>query len=80
VRAHADEARGGYRRINARVTGAIPIPDQGPSRTALCDLSFIAHQDPRHVTRQDLDAAVARALGLTERVQERLRRSVSDPS
>jgi len=80
VRAHADEARGGYRRINARVTGAIPVPDAGSSRTALCDLSLLAHQSPRHVTRQDLDAAVARALSLTERVQERLRRSVSDSS
>lgn len=78
VHAHADEARGGYRRVNARVVGAIPLPQHGPQRASLCDLSLLAHNDSRHVTRQDIDAAVARALGLTQSVQERLRRYLAD--
>jgi hypothetical protein len=58
----ADEARGGYRRYNARITGAIPIPHAGPARDRLVELSRTAHYT--HVSQSDLDGTVADALGL----------------
>jgi hypothetical protein len=62
VRVTADEARGGYRRYNARITGAVPIPHHGPARDHLIELSRTAHHS--HVSQSDLDGAVADALGL----------------
>lgn len=69
----ADEARGGYRRINARVAGAIPVPPPGPATTALCALSAAAH-DGNRPPQDDLDDAVAEALGLSASARDALRR------
>jgi hypothetical protein len=71
VRVAADEARGGYRRCNARVIGRIPFPP--PSRIqALADLSHQAHHH-LDVRIDQIDAAVATALELTEHTQTTLR-------
>jgi hypothetical protein len=68
----ADEARGGYRRINARVAGQIPVPKPGPQRSALRELSAQAHKGD-HVSNTDLDEAVADALGLSAKARRFLR-------
>ncbi len=68
----ADEARGGYRRINARVAGQMPIPEPGHQRSALCELSAQAHRG-NHVSSTDLDEAVAHALRLSAKAQRFLR-------
>jgi hypothetical protein len=65
----ADEARGGYRRINARVASQIPIPLAGAQRTALAELSLWAHTHP-NVAHEDLDDAVAEALDLSVRTRK----------
>jgi len=59
----ADEARGGYRRINARVTGRLPVPAHA-ARASLAELAAAAHGN-RHVDQDQLDQAVAEALGLS---------------
>jgi type I restriction-modification system DNA methylase subunit len=66
-----DEARGGYRRINARVAGQIPLPASARARAALADMSLEAHQ--RSVCQDDLDEAVADALCLSSRIRRALR-------
>jgi hypothetical protein len=71
--ATADEARGGYRRINARVSGTFPVPARGPATSALCALSAAAH-DGHYPHQDDLDDAVADALGLPADTRDRLRR------
>ena len=76
--ASADEARGGYRRINARVARQIPVPDPGPRRAALAQLSKRVHENERH-NNEDLDEAVAHALGLSDRARGILR-SLADTS
>lgn len=68
----ADEARGGYRRINARVAGAMPVPPAGPATTELRGLSFAAH-DGTLPAQDELDDAVAEALRLTAATREALR-------
>jgi hypothetical protein len=60
--ATADEARGGYRRINARVTGRLPVPPDD-ARASLATVAAAAHQD-HHVDQDQLDDAVAEAFGL----------------
>ena len=74
--AAADEARGGYRRINARVAGTFPVPGAGPATAALCALSAAAHlgQLP---TQDDLDEAVADALQLSAPTRAALRQLVA---
>ncbi|MDH3455623.1 MAG: N-6 DNA methylase [Gemmatimonadota bacterium] len=72
VYATADEARGGYRRINARVAATIPIPTTGAGQRALSALSDRAHRG-EHVSQSDLDDAVADALDLSASVRDRLR-------
>lgn len=62
VRSIADEARGGYRRVNARVVRAIPIPDDVEQLRLLADLSFRAHKS--HVDQDEIDATAAKALRL----------------
>jgi hypothetical protein len=63
VASTADEARGGYRRINARVVAAVPVPPAGERRAALAHLCSVKHnQIP--VNDEDLDEAVAEALAL----------------
>jgi len=73
----ADEARGGYRRINARVASAIPIPADGRCRTALAELSASAHRGEQ-VDDTELDEAVADALALSVRARRTLRRLLAD--
>jgi type I restriction-modification system DNA methylase subunit len=68
----ADEARGGYRRINARVAATIPIPTTAASQQALSALSDRAHHGD-HVSQGDLDDAVADALDLSASVRDQLR-------
>src|SRR3990172_1694108 len=73
--ATADEARGGYRRINARVAGQMPVP-AGPTRSALAAFGAAAHRN-RHADQDQLDDAVADALGLPTVEREILRRFVT---
>lgn len=73
----ADEARGGYRRFNATVVGAIPLPRTERACDALADLARNAHHG-HHVSTAQLDAAVAEALDLPGSVQTDLRRVVDD--
>jgi hypothetical protein len=77
VHAVADEARGGYRRFNARALGRAPVPVPGAGRRRLAALSRSAHTthdiDPR-----DIDAAVADALGLSGDVRATLRALADD--
>jgi hypothetical protein len=78
VRATADEARGGYRRYNARITGPLPIPEPGPARDRAAELSRAAHHSD-DVAQTDLDRAVADALGLPAAVRDALRSLAHDP-
>jgi len=71
LRATADEARGGYRRHNARATEAVPIPPGGAPRDRVIELSRAAHHAD-HVPDSDLDGAVADALGLSADVRATL--------
>lgn len=73
--ATADEARGGYRRINARVAGQMPVPP-GAVRAALADFGKTAHRN-RHADQDQLDDAVADALGLPAGARHTLRRFVA---
>lgn len=69
----ADEARGGYRRHNARVISAVPVPAQSDEAAALARLSAAAHRgEPPH--HDDLDEAVADALRLPATARDVLRR------
>jgi hypothetical protein len=72
ARVSADEARGGYRRINVRLASGFPIPAAGPATDDLISLSAQAHErnDP---VLDDLDTAVARAYGLSAGTQRVLR-------
>ncbi len=60
----ATEARGGYRRISASVAAQLPVPR---SAHALSDLAALTERAQRSddVTLQDVDTAVAEALGLS---------------
>ncbi len=71
----ADEARGRYRRINARVTAQIPIPLEAPTASVV-ELSATAHA--RFTSQRDLDEVVANALGLDEETCATLRRVASN--
>ena len=73
--ATADEARGGYRRINARVAGQMPVP-AGPTRSALAAFGAAAHRN-RHADQDQLDDAVGDALGLPAASRDLLRRFVA---
>ncbi len=71
----ADEARGGYRRINARVAGQMPVP-AGATRLALAGFGAAAHRN-RHADQDQLDDVVADALGLPTGARHLLRRFVA---
>jgi len=73
--ATADEARGGYRRINARVAGQMPVP-AASTRERLATFGAAAHRN-RHADQDQLDDAVADALGLPTGSRELLRRFVA---
>jgi hypothetical protein len=77
LRVVADEARGGYRRHNARAMATVPVPPPGPARAALVALSLRAHLH-HDVNQPDLDRAVATALGLPESVCAELRALARD--
>ena len=68
----ADEARGGYHRMNARVIGQIPLPPAG-ARGALAELAGRAHR-AEHADQDELDDTVANAFGLTAADRDALRR------
>ncbi len=77
--ANADEARGGYRRINARVAQLLPVPQPGSSHAQLAELSKRVHEN-EGFKEEDLDSAVADALGLSKQTQDVLRSLVDDSS
>jgi hypothetical protein len=59
----ADEARGGYRRINLRVASGLPIPPSCPATESIIALSARAHEHT-DFKAADLDDAVASAFDL----------------
>ena len=67
-----DEARGGYRRMNARVAMEVPIPASPTDRSALAELSLETHFT-RDVDQDIIDDAVAQGLGLSSRTRNALR-------
>jgi hypothetical protein len=73
----ADEARGRYRRVNARVAAQIPIPDLQADLQELVHLSRLAHQQT-DVSDSDIDQAVAEALGLDRETRSALRALADD--
>lgn len=75
VRATADEARNGYRRLNARVAGHVPIPYGGSATDAVIELSQQEHHGDT-VPRDDMDEAVADAFALCTATRSALRRFV----
>jgi hypothetical protein len=77
VHAVADEARGGYRRFNARAVGCVPVPAAGAARRHLAHLSRAAHTS-HDVDACEIDEAVADALGLSRDVRATLRALADD--
>jgi hypothetical protein len=73
IRSASDEARGGYRRLNARVMDRIPIPNDPKRCAAILRASKRAHTE-RRANQEELDEAVAEALGLATSTRARLRR------
>ena len=59
----ADEARGGYRRVNARVVSRLPMPAKGPLTDTIIRLAADAHNGCT-VDRAALDETLADAWGL----------------
>lgn len=78
VSATADEARGGYRRVNARVAGRLPIPTARRARRTLATLAARYH---RGTVRDQLtlDRAVAAALDLPAATCDALAALARDP-
>jgi adenine-specific DNA-methyltransferase len=68
----ADEARGGYRRINSRVAAQIPIPAAGPKRDRLAEFSRLMHNQT-DADNNDVDEMVADALDLSSKTRTALR-------
>lgn len=62
----ADEARGGYRRLNARAMACLPVPPAGPERRAVAQLSARLHEcdEQTEASHAQLDRAIADALAL----------------
>ena len=79
VAATADEARGGYRRFNARVASEVPVPSNEDASQALAHL-VIRYQQFEDFDQADLDAAVAEALGLGSTTRDNLQRLAQDYS
>jgi hypothetical protein len=77
VHAVADEARGGYRRFNARAVGRVPVPVAGAARRRLAALARSAHTT-HDVDTHEIDEAVADALGLSREVRATLRALADD--
>jgi hypothetical protein len=68
----ADEARGGYRRINLRVASGFPIPPSKPATESVISLSARAHEHG-DINAVDLDDAVAAAFDLPAGIRRTLR-------
>ncbi|HKI96778.1 MAG TPA: DNA methyltransferase [Gemmatimonadales bacterium] len=71
VRALADEARGGYRRINATVASRLPVPTPSPARDRLAAFGADAHAS-NAFDQDTLDELVADALRLPRAVRREL--------
>ncbi len=71
VRALADEARGGYRRINATVASRLPVPTPSPARDRLAAFGRKAHTSDAF-DQGTLDELVADALRLPRSVRREL--------
>lgn len=78
VRVTADEARGGYRRLNARVAQQIPLPTTRSSLELLALISKQAHQG--NADRDKIDETVAKVLDLPRSTQDTLRAIANDRS
>jgi hypothetical protein len=76
VHTTADEARGGYRRVNARVVGSLPTPPQARA-AALAALAREAHAG-KPISTHDLDEAVADSLALSPEARHTVRRFATD--
>ncbi|MFQ5550406.1 MAG: hypothetical protein ACE5FJ_04120, partial [Gemmatimonadales bacterium] len=76
VRMFGDEARGGYRRMNARVAARVPIPTRSDAIRRLGELGMRCHS--HEIPGHEIDAAVATALRLPRRVRDRLRSIAAD--
>jgi len=72
VRLTSDEARGGYRRLNARVMDGIPIPADAARRASAISISRRAHAG-NQIEQDKLDDAIAEALDLSTATRTRLR-------
>ena len=72
-----DEARGGYRRFNARLTGSLPVPG-GDALEKLIELGYEAQK--KQTPRSELDTIVAEALQLSARTKSNLRRLAQNQS
>lgn len=77
ARVMTDEAQNGYRRINARLAGSLPIPESPKARDRLAELSLLAHQKA-DVSHRDIDEAVADSLGLDTATRRTLRALAAD--
>ncbi len=66
-----DEARGGYRRMNARVANDVPIPPVNQTWPTLVTMSRSAHHD-KNFNQTELDEAVADCFGLSESTRRAL--------
>lgn len=64
ARHQADEARGGYRRYNARTVGELPVPEHRAGWSDLAAFARSAHAKPLAVDQSELDEIVASAFGL----------------
>ena len=78
VAQHSDEARGGYRRINASVAQLLPVPHKGPGRVALAQLTKRVQKNEGDGD-EELDEAVADTLGLSKRTRKILRQLADNP-
>ena len=76
LRLHGDEARGGYRRMNARVANQIPIPLKNRTWPTLVELSRAAHHD-QSFNQTELDETVANCLGLSTSTRHTLIRAAN---
>lgn len=79
ARLGADEARGGYRRFNARVVGGLPLPDPGPVWDELARMGRATHINGKTSDRSDdeLDDLAASAFDLSAVARRALARVAS---
>jgi hypothetical protein len=78
VHVSADEARGGYRRVNARVVSRLPLPVPCSATDTVIRLSADAHNG-RPLDCSALDEALADALGLAQSDRVALRALAQHP-